>query len=114
MNRFSRIVTALALVMSLLAGSFGVFAQATQTSEVPAKPKTEAKPESQDSKKEQPKTTKSTTKTLSTSEDPNMIGKRNINKGIIAGMSGSTEKEVRLGRELAAQVDREAKFVTTR
>ena len=26
-------------------------------------------------------------------------------------MSGSTEKEVRLGRELAAQVDREAKFV---
>ena len=111
MNRFSRIVTALALVTSLLAGSFGVFAQATQTSEVPAKPRTEAKPESQDSKKEQPKTTKTTTKALSTSEDPNMIGKRNINKGIIAGMSGSTEKEVRLGRELAAQVDREAKFV---
>jgi predicted Zn-dependent protease len=111
MNRFSRIATALALVTSLLAGSFGVFAQATQSSEVPAKPKTEAKPESQDSKKEQPKTAKATTKTLSTSEDPNMIGKRNINKGIIAGMSGSTEKEVRLGRELAAQVDREAKFV---
>ena len=111
MNRFSRIATALALVTSLLAGSFGVFAQATQTGEVPAKPKTEAKPESQDSKKEQPKTAKSTTKPLSASEDPNMIGKRNINKGIIAGMSGSTEKEVRLGRELAAQVDREAKFV---
>lgn len=111
MNRFSRIATALALVTSLLAGSFGVFAQATQTGEVPAKPKTEAKPESQDSKKEQPKTAKSTTKPLSASEDPNLIGKRNINKGIIAGMSGSTEKEVRLGRELAAQVDREAKFV---
>jgi predicted Zn-dependent protease len=111
MNRFSRIATALALVTSLLAGSFGVFAQATQTGAVPAKPKTEANPESQDSKKEQPKTAKSTTKPLSASEDPNMIGKRNINKGIIAGMSGSTEKEVRLGRELAAQVDREAKFV---
>ena len=40
-----------------------------------------------------------------------MIGKRNINKGIIAGMSGSTEKEVRLGRELAAEVDRQAKFI---
>jgi beta-barrel assembly-enhancing protease len=40
-----------------------------------------------------------------------MIGKRNINKGIIAKMSGSTEKEVRLGRELAAEVDRQAKFV---
>ena len=40
-----------------------------------------------------------------------MIGKRNINKGIIAKMSGSTEKEVRLGRELAAEVDRQAKFI---
>jgi predicted Zn-dependent protease len=40
-----------------------------------------------------------------------MIGKRNINKGIIASMSGSTEKEVRMGRELAAEVDRQAKFV---
>jgi predicted Zn-dependent protease len=40
-----------------------------------------------------------------------MIGKRNINKGIIAKMSGSTEKEVRLGRELAAEIDRQAKFI---
>ncbi len=114
MNRFSRIATALALVTSLFSGSFGVLAQSTQSTEAPAKAKTEAKSESQDSKdskKEQPKTAKSTTKPLSASEDPNMIGKRNINKGIIAGMSGSTEKEVRLGRELAAQVDREAKFI---
>jgi predicted Zn-dependent protease len=50
-------------------------------------------------------------KALSTNEDPNQIGKRNINKGIIAKLSGSTEKEVRLGRELAAEVDRQAKFV---
>lgn len=111
MNRFSRIATALALVASLWAGSFSVLAQSTQTAETPTQAKTEAKQESQDSKKEQPKTAKSTTKPLSPSEDPSMIGKRNINKGIIASMSGSTEKEVRLGRELAAQVDREAKFI---
>ena len=118
MNRFSRTATALALVMSLLAGSFGVLAQSTQTTaETPAKAKTETNQDSKDSKKDQKdqkdqKTTaKSTTKGLSPSEDPNMIGKRNINKGIIASMSGSTEKEVRLGRELAAQVDREAKFI---
>jgi predicted Zn-dependent protease len=117
MNRFSRIATALTLMASLLAGSFGVLAQSAQTTETQATTKTDAKTpvkqESQDSKdkKEQPKTTKSTTKPLSASEDPNMIGKRNINKGIIASMSGSTEKEVRLGRELAAQVDREAKFI---
>ena len=41
-----------------------------------------------------------------------MIGKRNINGGIlIPKLSGSIEKEVRLGREAAAEVDRQAKFV---
>lgn len=109
MNRFSRTATALALVSSLLAGSLSILAQTAQT-QAPATTKTEAK---QDSKKEQQKTAKpaATNKALSPSEDPNMIGKRNINKGIIASMSGSTEKEVRIGRELSAQVDREAKFI---
>ena len=51
------------------------------------------------------------TKPLGVNEDPDMIGKRNINGGIIAKMSGSTEKEVRLGREAAAEVDRQAKFI---
>ncbi len=108
MNRFSRIATAMALVASLLASSLGVLAQ-TAAPQESAKTKTEAK---QDPKKDQ-KAAKpaATNKTLSPSEDPNMIGKRNINKGIIASMSGSTEKEVRIGRELAAQVDREAKFI---
>ncbi len=53
-------------------------------------------------------------KTLPTNEDPTMIGKRNINKGIwsggIIGAKG-IESEVRLGRQLAAEVDKEAKFV---
>jgi predicted Zn-dependent protease len=48
---------------------------------------------------------------LPTNEDPGQIGKRNINKGIIARMSGSIEKEVALGRQLAAEVDRENKFI---
>jgi predicted Zn-dependent protease len=51
------------------------------------------------------------TKPLGVNENPDMIGKRNINGGIIAKMSGSTEKEVRLGREAAAEVDRQAKFI---
>jgi predicted Zn-dependent protease len=108
MNRFSRTATALALVASLLGGSLSVFAQTAQPQE-PAKTQTETK---QDPKKDQQEKAKpASNKALSPSEDPSMIGKRNINKGIIASMSGSTEKEVRLGRELAAQVDREAKFV---
>jgi len=53
-------------------------------------------------------------KTLPTGEDPTMIGKRNINKGIWAGGilgAKGIESEVRLGRQLAAEVDKEAKFV---
>ena len=52
-----------------------------------------------------------TGKPLSEKEDPRMIGKRKINGGFIASISGGVDKEVNLGRQLAAEVDREAKFV---
>ncbi len=114
-GRFSRLVTALVLSSSLLASSFTAFA-ATRTAQDPKQNQTQD--QSQSSPKQDNKTTQQpaqtkpvNTKPLSTNEDPAMIGKRNINKGIIAGMSGSTEKEVKLGRELAAEVDREAKFI---
>lgn len=48
---------------------------------------------------------------LATNEDPSLIGKRKVNSGIISKMSMSVEKEVALGRQLAAEVDRQAKFV---
>ena len=47
---------------------------------------------------------------LKDKENPLMIGKRNINKGNLDFYS--VEKEARLGRELAAEVDRQAKFIT--
>lgn len=50
-------------------------------------------------------------KPLSVNEDPSMIGKRKINSGLIAKMSGSLEKEVALGRALAAEIDKQAKFI---
>src|SRR5438034_6475253 len=50
-------------------------------------------------------------KPLSVDEDPAMIGKRKINSGLISKLSMSVEKEVALGRQLAAEVDRQAKFV---
>ena len=46
---------------------------------------------------------------LAEKENPELIGKRNINKGIIGG--GSLEKEVALGAQLAAQVGQQAQFV---
>jgi predicted Zn-dependent protease len=67
-------------------------------------------------KKETPATTQTPAparsgQPLSTSEDPTLIGKRNINKGIIAKMSGGIDKEVAMGRQIAAEVDRQAKFI---
>src|ERR1700687_6103331 len=125
-GRFSRLVIALALASSLLASSITATALTRQQPQNAAQTPGQSTPDqgkatqdqnqsskSSDDKKAEPSAqTKSTnTKPLSVNEDPNMIGKRNINKGIIAKMSGSTEKEVRLGQQLAAEVDREAKFI---
>lgn len=127
-NRFSRALTALVVVFGLWAGSLTALASslpAQQTGQ-----QASAKQSSGDDKaqKEQKKSgdeeTASTSsgdetqpassgagKPLSEKEDPRLIGKRNINKGIISHMSGGLDKEVALGRQLAAEVDREAKFI---
>ncbi|MBA3255215.1 MAG: M48 family metalloprotease [Pyrinomonadaceae bacterium] len=110
MNNFSRVATALLLASSLFASAVRVIAQSTQSQE-PAKSQATSKEDKNQAQEKATSTSTSPGRPLSTNENPNMIGKRNINKGIIAGMSGSTEKEVRLGRELAAEVDRQAKFV---
>ena len=57
--------------------------------------------------KKQPTATAPTV--LSTKENPELIGKRDINKGQMDFYS--LDKEVALGRRMAAEVDREAKFV---
>jgi len=115
MNSFSRVVTALLLVSSLMAGSIASLAQSTQTAtKAPAQSKEQtatAKEASKDKNQKSTQTAVARKKPLSVNEDPSLIGKRNINKGIISKMSGSTEKEVRIGRELAAEVDRQAKFI---
>jgi len=111
MNSFSRIATALALVSSVLAGSIAGFAQTTQSGTQSKEQTASTATTQKDTNHSTPASSASSKKTLSVNEDPSLIGKRNINKGIIAKMSGSTEKEVRIGRELAAEVDRQAKFI---
>jgi predicted Zn-dependent protease len=109
-HRFSRTITALVLVANLWSGALIASAAPLQQQQ-----STDAqKPAAQSTAA--PKTPAASTPQKSNSplpakQDPGMIGKRNINKGIIGKMSGSTEKEVAIGRQLAAQVDREAKFV---
>jgi len=120
MNSFSRVTTALVLASSVLTGSVAVVAQSTKsteanqtsnTSQTDPK-KTQTSTPTQAPATQAPTTQARSTKPLATNEDPSMIGKRNINGGlIIPKLAGSTEKEVRQGREAAAEVDRQAKFI---
>jgi predicted Zn-dependent protease len=119
-RRFSRPLTAFVLATSLLASSISAFSrtltgkQTPQTQTQTQTPSTTSPAAtSQDNRTPVPPvpTKAPNAKPLSENEDPDMIGKRNLNKGVIAKMSGSTEKEVKLGHELAAEVDREAKFI---
>lgn len=53
-------------------------------------------------------------KKLGKDEDPAMIGKRNINGGFdkfVGWLGGSREKEIQLGRQLAAQIEQQVKMV---
>src|SRR5438552_8313983 len=111
MNSFSRIATALALVSSVLAGSIAGFGQTTQSGTQSKDQTASTATPQQDLNHSTPASNSSSKKPLSVNEDPSLIGKRNINKGIIAKMSGSTEKKVREGRMLAAEVDKDAKFI---
>ena len=126
-RHFSRTLTALALVFSLSASALSAAAAqqqqpaSTSGATQPAQ-KDAAKKASQDSKANKttpenktapaaPATQTSGGRPLSDKEDPRQIGKRNINKGTIFTSGGSLEKEVSLGRQLAAEVDKQAKFI---
>ena len=120
MNNFSRATCALLLAVSLLGSSTIALAQTTTTkSPEQQQAGTQTQTATTDAKQADAKKTQTTAaatpakpaKPLSTNEDPAMIGKRNINGGFIGKISGGTEKEVRQGREAAAEVDRQAKFV---
>ncbi len=61
-----------------------------------------------------PNTSAGTTKPLSVNEDPSQIGKRKINGGtdkLFGWLGGSQEKEMAIGRQLALQVEQQAKLV---
>src|ERR1041384_3018876 len=108
----SRAVIATGLGVRLWFGSIAAVAapqQSKDQTQTPASQSQTAQPNPK-STTPQPQQTASNGK-LSTNEDPNMIGKRNINGGIWGKLASGTEKEVKMGRMLAAQVDKEAKFI---
>jgi predicted Zn-dependent protease len=115
-SHLSRAVTAIGLGLSLWVTTVAALAapqsQDQTKSQDPTKQSSAQKTAAD--KTPQPATQTTSNKPLSTNEDPTMIGKRNINKGIFAhGILGAkgTESEVKIGRQLAAEVDKEAKFI---
>ena len=122
----SRAVIAFGLGASLWIGSVSSFAAPRQQSKDQGQSKDQTSQQSQSSSQQpstnskdnakptsSPQTTQASAKKapLSPNDDPEMIGKRNINKGLWGKLAAGTEKEVKMGRMLAAQVDKEAKFV---
>jgi predicted Zn-dependent protease len=103
-SRLSRAVIATGVAVSVWMTSTAALAGSRQTQD---QNQSKSQQKDKDKKNQQP----SSTKPLSTNEDPTLIGKRNINKGLWGKMAGGTESEVKLGRQLAAQVERESKFV---
>ena len=110
-HRFSRFTTALVLALSLWLSAIAAVAVPAQQQQSQQNQQPTGQQKSTDKKTQSSAPAQSTGKALPTNEDPAMIGKRNINKGIIAKMSGSMAKEVAIGRQLAAEVDRQAKFI---
>jgi hypothetical protein len=119
--RLFRSLTAVGLVFSLWAGSIAAAAAPRQAQDAQktaaAKDKDSADKTTKDKKGDkdgqaaQASQPSNSGKPLSEKEDPRLIGKRKINGGFIASISGGVDKEVALGRQLAAEVDRQAKFI---
>ena len=128
-SQLTRNLTALALAFSLLGSAAGAAAQTTQPQQ-PARVETkeekkdrERKEKEEREKKEfeewearrkaeaEESARKSAGKPLSADENPALIGKRKLNSGLFAKMSMSTEKEIALGRQLSAEIDRQSKLI---
>ncbi|HYE15573.1 MAG TPA: M48 family metallopeptidase [Pyrinomonadaceae bacterium] len=118
-TKFARTLTALSLVLSLWVGSLTAVA-APRAQKAGEKQEQTASTKNKKDKKSDDRAAKSAAdheaekragKPLSEKEDPRMIGKRKLNSGFIASISRGVETEVKIGRELAAQIDREAKFI---
>src|SRR5438477_4106394 len=89
---------------------------AAQTQAQPQDPAAANKASDKKDKKDKsakPDPTPAPTGTLSTNDDPAMIGKRNINgslsQKITGKLGGLREKEIAIGRQLAAEVEQQSK-----
>jgi beta-barrel assembly-enhancing protease len=94
----------------VLAMWFGITALPATVSAQKTSDKTDKKDKD---KKDEGKTQTASTnakRPLAENENPDLIGKRNINKGFGGWLGGSQEKEVAMGRQIAAEVEQQTKL----
>ncbi len=108
-----RSVTSVIALIAMWCGTVFVmpFSSVAQDGTKPAK-KDEKKPQQQKTTAKPDVTPK--TGPLSVKDDPTQIGKRNINGGtdkVFGWFGGSQEKEMQIGRQLAMEVEQQAKLV---
>jgi predicted Zn-dependent protease len=111
-NDFTRRFSAFFLLATFWLGAIAVVPVSAQTTD--GKQKKDEKKKEDKNKPVAVPTQTSTNKTLSEKENPALIGKRNINGGadkFFGWLGGSQEKEVQIGRQLALEVEQQAKMV---
>ena len=119
-KRFVRQLSAFFLMFAFLlsATALAPLSVAAQTTDEKSKKEDKNNKKDKKTEKQPEKQTTATLnygkKPLSPNEDPSMIGKRNINGGgdkLWGWLGGSKEKEVQVGRQLALEVEQQAKLV---
>lgn len=101
------------LILSLL-GTTIILPPAAFGQQADKDAKKETKTDGKDKQKATPKPSPTPGGTLGEKDDPSKIGKRNINKGsdkLFGWFGGSREKEMQIGRQMAMQVEQQAKMV---
>jgi hypothetical protein len=110
--------SAFLMILSIWTAAIAFFpislsAQQTSPADI-AKAKKDADSKNQAQTKAAPTTTGGTLKPLSAKEDPSQIGKRDINGGgdkFWGWLGGSKDKEMAIGRQLANEVEQQAKMI---
>ena len=94
---------------------FAFLLSATAIAPLSISAQTDGNPKKDDKKAKQTSVSQTDSKKpLSTNENPEMIGKRNINGGgdkFWGWLGGSQEKEVQIGRQLSIEVEQSAKMI---
>ncbi len=108
----SKLFVSAFLTVSLVITSIGFSAVAVAAQDKSDTSASKGKSKSDDTKA---KSTVSENKPLSPKEDPSLIGKRKLNSGsdkLFGWLGGSQEKEIAIGRQMAMEVEQQAKLVT--